>query len=74
MKRRPARPFRSAASVSRSSQYAQQLLSQIEPVPVATRAQAIAKVRRGDVLAAVVIPRNIAARLVLRRRRPRTWK
>jgi ABC-2 type transport system permease protein len=45
------------------SQYAQQLFSQIEPVPVASRAQAVAKVKRGDVLAAVVIPRNIAARL-----------
>jgi ABC-type transport system involved in cytochrome c biogenesis permease component len=45
------------------SQYAQQLFSQIEPVPVASRAQAVGKVKRGDVLAAVVIPRNLAARL-----------
>jgi ABC-type transport system involved in multi-copper enzyme maturation permease subunit len=45
------------------SQYATQLFSQVQPVPVASRAQAVAKVKRGDVLAAVVIPRNIAARL-----------
>jgi ABC-type transport system involved in cytochrome c biogenesis permease component len=45
------------------SQYAKQLFNQVEPVPVATRAQAVGKVQRGDVLAAVVIPRDIAARL-----------
>ena len=45
------------------SQYAAQLFSQVQPVPVASRAQAVAKVKAGDVLAAVVIPRNIAARL-----------
>ncbi len=39
------------------------LLSQIQAVPVATRAQAVAKVRSGAVLAAVVIPANIAAQL-----------
>ncbi|HEY2767909.1 MAG TPA: ABC transporter permease [Solirubrobacteraceae bacterium] len=39
------------------------LLKQIQAVPVATRAQAIAKVRSGRVLAAIVIPANIAARL-----------
>jgi ABC-type transport system involved in cytochrome c biogenesis permease component len=45
------------------SRYAQELFSQVQSVPVASRAQAIAKVRSGDVLAAVVIPPNIAARL-----------
>jgi len=45
------------------SQYAEQLFSQIQPVAVATRSDAVAKVRQGDVLAAVVIPRDIAARL-----------
>ena len=45
------------------SEYAAQLFSQIQPVPVASRARAVAKVKAGDVLAAVVIPRNIAARL-----------
>jgi ABC-type transport system involved in cytochrome c biogenesis permease component len=44
-------------------QYAQQLFSQVQPVRVATRAQALAKVRSADVLAAVVIPADIAARI-----------
>ncbi|HWJ51407.1 MAG TPA: ABC transporter permease, partial [Solirubrobacteraceae bacterium] len=45
------------------SRYAQQLFSQVQSVPVFSRAQAIAKVKSGDVLAAVVIPPNVAARL-----------
>jgi hypothetical protein len=45
------------------SEYASQLFSQVEAVPSATRAQAIAKIQSGDVLAAVVIPHDIAARL-----------
>jgi ABC-type transport system involved in cytochrome c biogenesis permease component len=45
------------------SQYADQLFSQVEGVPTATRAQAIGKIESGAVLAAVVIPRDIAARL-----------
>ena len=45
------------------SQYASQLFDQVEAVSTATRAQAIAKVKSGDVLAAVVIPHDIAARL-----------
>jgi ABC-type transport system involved in cytochrome c biogenesis permease component len=44
-------------------QYAQQLFSQVQPVRVTTRAQALAKVRSADVLAAVVIPADIAARI-----------
>ena len=32
-------------------------------MPTATRAQAVAKIKSGDVLAAVVIPHDIAARL-----------
>ncbi len=44
-------------------QYTQQLFNQVQAVPVATRAQAIAKVQSGAVLAAVVIPPDIAARL-----------
>jgi ABC-type Na+ efflux pump permease subunit len=44
-------------------QYAQHLFSQVQAVPVPTRAQAIAKVQSGAVLAAVVIPPDIAARL-----------
>jgi ABC-type transport system involved in cytochrome c biogenesis permease component len=44
-------------------QYAQQLFSQVQPVRVSTRAQAVAKVRSAEVLAAVVIPADIAARI-----------
>jgi ABC-type transport system involved in cytochrome c biogenesis permease component len=46
-----------------AGQYALQLFSQVQPVRVSTRAQAIAKVRSADVLAAVVIPADIAARI-----------
>jgi ABC-type multidrug transport system permease subunit len=45
------------------SEYAEQLLSQVQPVRVPTRAQAVRDVKSGEVLAAVVIPPNIAARL-----------
>jgi ABC-type transport system involved in cytochrome c biogenesis permease component len=44
-------------------QYALQLFNQVHSARVATRAQAIAKVKSGAVIAAVVIPPNIAARL-----------
>jgi len=44
-------------------QYALQLFNQVDAVRVPTRTQAIAKVTSGAVLAAVVIPPNIAARL-----------
>ncbi len=39
------------------------LFSQVQPVPTATRAQAVRAVKNGKVLAAVVIPANIASRL-----------
>jgi len=45
------------------SQYADQLLNQVMTVRVPSRAKAIEKVKQGDVLAAVVIPRDLAARL-----------
>jgi len=45
------------------SQYVDKLLSQVEPVHVATRAQAVEKVKAGEALAALVIPPNVAARL-----------
>jgi len=45
------------------SRYAEQLFSQVQPVSVPSRAQAVAKVRSAEVLAAVVIPPNIAARV-----------
>ncbi len=44
-------------------QYAEQLFNQVQPVRVATKAQAEAKVRSAAVLAAVVIPSDIAARI-----------
>ncbi len=43
--------------------YYSQLFSQVQPVPVATRAQALAAVQSGRVLAAVVIPANLASHL-----------
>lgn len=44
-------------------EYARQLFNQVRPVAVASRAQAIAKVKSGEVLAAVVIPADLAARV-----------
>jgi len=45
------------------SQYADRLFSQVHPVHVASREQAIADISSGEVVAAVVIPRDIAARI-----------
>jgi uncharacterized phage infection (PIP) family protein YhgE len=39
------------------------LISQVQPVPLATRGEAVQAVKDGRVLAAVVIPANIASRL-----------
>jgi len=44
-------------------QYARQLFGQVQPVYVSSRAQAIKKVTSAEVLAAVVIPADIAARV-----------
>jgi ABC-type multidrug transport system permease subunit len=44
-------------------QYAEQLFSQVQSVRVQSRAQALDKVKAGEVLAAVVIPPDVAARL-----------
>jgi len=43
--------------------YAEELFSQVQSVHASSRAQAIAAIKSGRVLAAVVIPRNIAARV-----------
>lgn len=43
--------------------YYSELFNQVQPVPLATRAQAVRAVRSGKVLAAIVIPANIASRL-----------
>jgi hypothetical protein len=45
------------------SAYARQLFDQVQAVEVGSRAKAVAKVKSGEVLAAVVIPPNIAARV-----------
>jgi ABC-2 type transport system permease protein len=45
------------------SQYARQLFSQVQAVKVPTRAKALDEVKSGAVLAAVVIPPDIAAKL-----------
>jgi hypothetical protein len=44
-------------------EYARQLFHQVQAVEARSRAQAIAKVKAGEVLAAVVIPPDIAARV-----------
>jgi ABC-2 type transport system permease protein len=43
--------------------YYSQLLDQVQPVPAATRAEAVQAVKSGKALAAIVIPANIASRL-----------
>jgi ABC-type multidrug transport system permease subunit len=43
--------------------YAEQLFSQVQPERASSRAQAVQELKSGKVLAAVVIPPNIAARL-----------
>ncbi len=45
------------------SDYARQLFDQVQSVHVSSRGQAIAQIKSGDVIAAVLIPSNIAARL-----------
>ncbi len=45
------------------SHYADEIFSQVQPVHVSSRAQAVADIKSGRVLAAVVIPRDIAARI-----------
>lgn len=45
------------------SRYAEQLFDQVQSVKVPTRAEAVGEIESGKVLAAVVIPPNIAARV-----------
>lgn len=45
------------------SRYVEQLFTQVTPVPAASREQAIADVKSGEALAAVVIPRDIVSRV-----------
>jgi ABC-2 family transporter protein len=46
-----------------TSQYAKLLFKSIQPIPVSSREQAIAKVRSGAALAALIIPADITQRL-----------
>ncbi len=45
------------------SEYAERLFSQVQPQKASSRSQAVEEIKSGKVLAAVVIPPNIAARL-----------
>jgi hypothetical protein len=45
------------------SEYARQLFDEVQPQRASSRAQAVREIKAGEVLAAVVIPPNIAARL-----------
>jgi ABC-type multidrug transport system permease subunit len=45
------------------SRYAKELFSQVDPVAVSSRREAVDKVTSGEVLAAVVIPADLAARV-----------
>jgi ABC-2 type transport system permease protein len=46
-----------------TSKYGQQLFTAIDPVPVDTEAEAIAKVKSGDVLGALILPSNLTQKL-----------
>ena len=46
-----------------TTRYARSLFRSIEPVPAASRAAAIEKVREGEVLAALIVPEDIVRRL-----------
>jgi hypothetical protein len=59
----PGETIKLGAQQVQLSQYAQQLFSQVQPVPASSRAQAVAEIKSGEALAAVIIPANIAARL-----------
>ncbi len=52
-----------AGTTVNPSDYASKLFASIVPVPVRTRAEAERKVRDGDVLAAIIVPRDLVARL-----------
>ncbi len=56
----PGQTIRVGSERVEVSQYADQLFSQVQAVHVSSRAQAVEKVKQGEVLAAVVIPADIA--------------
>src|SRR5947209_20379429 len=45
------------------SHYAGQLFQSVQPIPVHSRAQAIAKVRDGEALAALIVPGDIVSQI-----------
>jgi ABC-type transport system involved in cytochrome c biogenesis permease component len=59
----PGETVKVGSQVVAVHRYAQQLFSQVRPVDVGTRAQALAKVDAAEVIAAVVIPADIAAKV-----------
>src|SRR3954469_3588973 len=46
-----------------ASKYAERLFESVDPIRVKTRAEAIAKVRNGDAIAALIIPSDLTRRL-----------
>ena len=59
----PGQTVRVGAQQVQVSRYAQELFSQVQAVHAGDRAAAAAQVRSGAVIAAVIIPRDIAARI-----------
>jgi ABC-2 type transport system permease protein len=59
----PGQTVRVGSTRVEVSRYAEQLFSQVQSTRVATRAQAITQIKSGKVLAAVVIPPDIASRI-----------
>ena len=57
------RASRSAASAWTSRRFAKELFKSVEPVQVATRAEAIEKVRSGEVLGALIVPPDATRKL-----------
>src|SRR3954465_15055767 len=53
------------------ARYASQFFKDVDPIRVDTRAEAVAKVRSGDALAALVVPSDIVDRLPAGRPPPR---
>jgi ABC-type Na+ efflux pump permease subunit len=59
----PGETVKVGSAVVGVHRYAQQLFSGVKPIDVATRARAVAKVDSAEVLAAVIIPADIAAKV-----------
>lgn len=59
----PGQTIRVGAQQVSVERYARQLFGQVQPVSVPTRARAVQQVKAADVLAAVVIPADLAAKI-----------